>query len=34
MKMAEELQGEGQALNPLVAAELERLAAKGNPRVR
>ena len=31
MKMAEELQGEGQALNPLVAAELDRLAAKGNP---
>jgi hypothetical protein len=31
IKMAEELQGEGKELNPLVAAELGRLAAKGNP---
>ena len=31
IKMAEELQAEGQALNPLVSAELDRLAAKGNP---
>jgi len=30
-KMAEELQGNGHSLNPLVAAELERLAGKGNP---
>lgn len=31
MKMSEELQGDGQAMNQLVAAELDRLAAKGNP---
>ena len=31
LKMAEELQGDGKALNPFVAAEIERLAAKGNP---
>lgn len=31
MKMAEEFQGSNHELNPLLAAELERLAAKGNP---
>lgn len=31
MNMAEELQSSNHELNPLLAAELDRLAAKGNP---